>query len=246
MYRYKRDTDLSRLGRNNALVAYYTEIYFLENNVRFIAIKDNIDSAVGDNEIMGFKSVINEFYSRDISKKIRSSFKVRAQKGQFIGSHAPYGYIKNPENKHHLIVDEYSAGIVKRMFAMSSEGKSPKTIATALTKEEILIPMAYLHQRTGKWGSGFEDCKATTWSEGTVRTILKNRVYLGHMVGCKQTIKSFKNKTFINVPEEDWITVRDTHEAIVDDGETGVFSDLPGLNAMLAQNGHLFTQPLVI
>jgi len=99
--------DLSRLGRNNALVAYYTEIYFVENNVRFVAVNDNIDSSKGDNEIMGFRSVINEFYARDVSKKTRSSFHTLALKGKFIGAHAPYGYADviigiNPESLENI------------------------------------------------------------------------------------------------------------------------------------------------
>jgi len=209
--------DLSRLGRHNAMVSYYTEILFPQNDIRFIALNDGIDTLYGENEIMGFKSIINEYYSRDISRKIRSSFKVRAQKGDFIGSYPPYGYIKNPENKHHLLVDEYSAGVVRRMFALSAEGTPAKTIANTLAKDGILIPMAYLHQRTGKWGSAFNAEYPANWAAYTVQSILKNRVYMGHMVGCKQTIKSFKNKKLENVPEENWITVRDTHEAIVDE-----------------------------
>jgi len=209
--------DLSRLGRNNALVAYYTEIFFPQNDIRFIALNDNIDSLYGENEIMGFKSIINEYYARDISKKIRSSFKVRAQKGDFIGSYPPYGYIKNPENKHQLLLDEYSAGVVERIFSLAAQGVPARTIATKLKNDDILIPMAYLHQRTGKWGSGYDQRFPTDWKQSTVYNILKNRVYMGHMVGCKQTIKSFKNKKLENVPEENWITVPNTHEKIVDE-----------------------------
>jgi DNA invertase Pin-like site-specific DNA recombinase len=211
--------DLSRLGRNNALVSYFTEIFFPQNDIRFIALNDGIDSEKGENEIMGFRSVINEFYSRDISKKIRSSFKVRAQKGAFIGSYAPYGYLKNPEDKHHLIVDEYAAENVRKMFALAKQGISPKKIATILTKENVLIPMAYLHQHTGKWGSSYDERFPCFWKAVTVHAILKNRVYMGHMVGCKQTIKSFKNKKLQNNPEEDWIIVENTHEGIVSEDD---------------------------
>ena len=178
---------------------------------------DGIDTLYGENEIMGFKSIINEYYARDISKKIRSSFKVRAQKGEFTGTFAPYGYLKHPENKHKLIVDEYAAENVKKMFALAAQGIPAKTIANIMTADEILIPRAYLHERTGKWKGMFNADLPTLWHKTCVQSILKNRVYMGHMVSGKQTIKSFKVKKLENVPEESWITIRDTHEAIVDE-----------------------------
>ena len=211
--------DLSRLDRNNAMVAYYTEIFFPQNDIRFIALNDNIDTLYGENEIMGFKSIINEYYARDISKKIRSSFKVRAQKGEFTGTYAPYGYLRDPENKHKLIVDEYAATHVKKMFALAAQGVPAKTIAGIMTNDGILIPRAYSHQRTGKWKNMFNADFPTLWNKGCVQNILKNRVYIGHMVGGKQSIKSFKVKKLENVPEENWITVCNTHEAIISEDE---------------------------
>ena len=112
--------DLSRLGRNNAMISYYTEIHFVEYNIRFIALNDGTDSAKGDNEIMPFKSVMNEYYARDISKKIRSAKRSRALNGQHCGSRPPYGYIKSPSNKHKLIVDEETAKTVRWMFQMDA------------------------------------------------------------------------------------------------------------------------------
>ena len=127
--------DLSRLGRNNAMVALYTEMIFPDNDVRFIAINDNIDSINGDNDIMPFKSVVNEFYAKDISKKIRSAYRVRAQNGDFTAAFAPYGYKKAPNNKHKLIPDENTADVVRKIFKLAAEGVSPYKISMILKKD---------------------------------------------------------------------------------------------------------------
>jgi hypothetical protein len=112
-------------------------------------------------------------------------------------------------------VDEYAAENIKKIFALADKGTPPKSIATILYKEGILIPMAYLHQRTGKWGNSYDNNFPTFWRAYTIYAILKNRVYLGHMVGCKQSIKSFKNRKLQNNPEEDWIIVENTHPPLV-------------------------------
>ena len=135
--------DLSRLGRNNAMIAYYTEMFFPDRDIRFIALNDGIDTGRGENEIMAFKSVIDEYYARDISKKIRSSIQSSALKGEFCGSHAPYGYIKSPEDRHKLVIDEEAAAAVRRMFQMAAEGFGVHQIARALSAEKILIPTMY-------------------------------------------------------------------------------------------------------
>ena len=145
--------DLSRLGRNNAIVAHYTEIYFPENDVRFIAVTDGIDTFVEDNEIMPFKSVINEFYARDISKKTRSAFKIKAQNGEFTGSLPPYGYKKDPNNRHRLIPDENTADIAKWIFVLAVKGYNPYKISQALKKEKVPKPRVYAAYQEGKNGS---------------------------------------------------------------------------------------------
>ncbi|GHV44255.1 recombinase [Clostridia bacterium] len=209
--------DLSRLGRNNAMVAYYTEIHFVENNVRFIAVNDGIDSALGDNEIMGFKSVINEFYARDISKKIRSTFKTKAIKGQFVGSQAPYGYRKDPDDYHHLLIDPETEPNVKRIFAMAAEGISPANISRIMSRDKILTPRAYTAKRTGKYLHSHNEEFPTDWNKSSVQMILRNREYLGHVVSNKSTTKSFKSKKHLMRSEDDWIEVRDMHEPIIDE-----------------------------
>lgn len=210
--------DLSRLGRNNAMVAYYTEIFFIENRVRFIALNDGIDTAFGDNEIMPFKSVINEYYARDISKKIRSAYKAQAQKGNFAGPVPPYGYLKNPDNKYHLIPNPDTAPVVKRMFAMAASGMGTARIAKALREDGILNPRAYSVQVLGI-NRPYTYKDDTDWAKTSVAQIIRNKAYLGHTVSQKASTISFKNKTRIKYPEEDFVTVLNTHEPLVEQEE---------------------------
>ncbi len=210
--------DLSRLGRVNAMVAYYTEIYFPDNGVRFVAINDSIDTLRGENEMMGLKSVINEMYARDISKKIRSTMHNMALKGQYKAPYALYGYSKDPSDKHKLIVNEETAPVVQRIFRMAAEGIGPYTISAQLMNEQILTPRAYLANKTGKF-STLKDTQnyPTEWCPTTIVSMLKNREYLGHTISQKQTTKSFKSKSSINRPKDEWIEVQDTHPALVDE-----------------------------
>lgn len=209
--------DLSRLGRNNALVAYYTEIFFPDNDIRFIAVSDAIDTFNGDNEIMPFKSVVNEYYARDISRKVRSAYHTKALNGEFTAAYAPYGYKKDPENKHQLIVDGNVAGIVQRIFQMAADGLSPYKIASQLSREQILTPRAYTAEEYGKYKDCFHPKYPTDWNNGTIMTILQNREYLGHLVCNKSTTKSFKNRKLVRNPEEQWIETPNTHEPIVEE-----------------------------
>jgi len=209
--------DLSRLGRNNALVAYYTELFFIENNIRFIALNDGIDTLNGDNEIMPFKSVINEFYARDLSKKVRSALRAHSLNGEHHASKPPYGYLQNPIDKHKLIIDEEAGSVVCKIFRMAEEGLSPQNIATRLYKSGVLSPAALYYQRTGHIHARYDTSQTCKWSQMTVRRILTNQTYLGHMVNHRQTTKSFKNRSKISVPETDWIIVKNTHPNLIDE-----------------------------
>jgi len=208
--------DLSRLGRNNALIAFYTEIFLPDHDVRLIALGDSIDTGHGENEIMAFKSVINEYYARDISKKIRSVKRNQALKGEFGGAHAPYGYIKDPNNKHKLIVDEESATIVRRMFEMADSGLGTHQIARIISDEKILIPTMYKFNLLGYKSNRFDENYPYDWRTSTVRRILESRVYAGDIVSHKQGNKSFKNQKLVRFPESDWITVEERHEPLVE------------------------------
>ncbi|MDR0530670.1 MAG: recombinase family protein [Oscillospiraceae bacterium] len=207
--------DLSRLGRNNAMVAYYTEMHFLENDVRFIALNDGIDTAHGENEIMPFKSVINEYYARDISKKVRTAKRTRALAGEHYGGRAPYGYIKDPADRHRLVIDEETADTVRWMFQLAADGMGVYRIARQLYEKKILIPSALEFQRSGSLQSKFDPDCPWDWSDKTVAGILRNPMYLGHMVNHRLASKSFKMQKLVRVPQEDWIIVENTHAPLV-------------------------------
>ena len=207
--------DLSRLGRNNALVAYYTEIHFVEHDVRFIALNDGIDTLAGDNEIMPFKSVINEYYARDISKKIRSSFKTKAQHGQFLGTYPPLGYIKSPEDKHKLIVDEAGAKLVKRIFEMCISGMNCYNIAITLREDGIPTIREHFHSIGLFQPNGYRPQHPPKWQSSSVRHLLQNQVYLGCVVNGKASSKSYKHKKRVELPEEQWVVVPNCHEPII-------------------------------
>jgi DNA invertase Pin-like site-specific DNA recombinase len=206
--------DLSRLGRNNALVAYYTEIFFPDNDIQFIAVNDGIDTFCGENEIMGFKSVINEYYARDISKKIKSAKLTMSQKGLFVGAFAPYGYMKSPENKHLLIPDPEAAPVVRRIFRLAASGTGAGELVTILRRDKILTPSSYKCSKgmgpPGKFISSY------SWSKSTVQSILRNHAYIGAVVWGKQAKKSFKAKTVVARPKENWVIVEGVHEPLVD------------------------------
>jgi DNA invertase Pin-like site-specific DNA recombinase len=207
--------DLSRLGRNNAMVSYYTESYFPDSDIRFIALNDSIDSDVGDNEIMPFKSIINEYYSRDISKKVRSAFRARAQQGMHIGGSIPYGYLRNPTDKTKLIIDTETAPIVKQIFLWAADGLSASVISRRLFQQKVIRPLALENQRHGTHQGEFDPLFPHDWSDTTVAQIFRNEIYTGKMINHKQTTKSFKNRTIVNVPKEDWVIVPNMHEPII-------------------------------
>lgn len=206
--------DLSRLGREYLQTGYYTEIFFPKYDVRFIAVNDNVDSSNGDNEFAPFKNIINEWYARDVSRKVRSSFKTKALNGEFFGTTPPYGYMKSPADKHKLVPDE-NAPIVQRMFRMALEGANCSTIARTFKTEKIPIPGAYIRDMNGvlhKTNVRYP----YDWNQSTIRFILSNEVYIGTVVNNITTTKSFKDKTRVKVAEDEKIKVENMHEPLVD------------------------------
>lgn len=206
--------DLSRLGRERLGVGHYTEIYFPEHNVRYIALLDNIDTYfdAGMNDMAPFKGVINDMYVRDISKKIRSSLIERKKAGNFLGVTAPYGYQKDPNNKFHLIINEKEAEVVKRVFRLYLEGNGLTRIAQILTKDGIPVP-----GESRDIGKTRRTALYSSWKQTTIRRILDNRVYLGELVQFKRRKINYKSKRRITVPEEERYICRGTHEAIIDE-----------------------------
>lgn len=207
--------DLSRLGRNYLEVGRYTEVIFPEYKVRFIAITDGVDSAVGENEFAPFKNIINEWYAKDISRKVKSAFKAKALRGEYTGAYPPYGYDRDPADRHKLVPNQYSS-VIGEIFRMALEGKTCGQIARELERLQILRPQAYLHEKFGKFVSDRILQYPFAWDHSSVRAILMNQVYIGNMVHFRTGSKNFKEKKLIWKPETDWIVVEGTHEPLVD------------------------------
>ena len=205
--------DMSRLGRDYLKVGQIMEI-LRQKGVRLIAINDGVDSARGDDDFTPFRNIMNEYYARDTSRKIRSTFQSKGKSGKHVTGLVIYGYLWN-EARDQWLVDEYSAGIVKRIFAMTIEGMGPYQIANRLKEEKVLIPSAYLatHNEGVNKNKTFKDVYG--WSSSTICNILDKREYLGHTVNFK-TRKHFKDKKSHYVPEDEWTIFENTHEAIVD------------------------------
>lgn len=211
--------DLSRLGRNYILVGQYLEMIFPMLNIRFISVNDRIDSikdpASINNALVSFKNVMNDEYCRDISNKVRSSLDRKRSKGEFIGSFASYGYMKDPDDHHHLIVDPVAAEVVKNIFDWFLQGMSIIGIAKRLNHMGIPNPSAYKRQcgLNYKHPAGQLD---SAWPDSSVKRVLKNRLYVGDMVQNKNRTKSYKVQVSVAVPEENWVIVPNMHEAIID------------------------------
>lgn len=207
--------DLSRLGRDYVSVGNYTDSYFPEHNVRFIAVNDAIDSDEGESEIAPFKNILNEMYARDISKKIRSSHRLRGSMGEPL-SQPPYGYMKSPENKKKWIIDPEAATVVKSIFKMCLDGKGNETIARELQENKVLIPMAYWRSKGLNRGGKKTQTNPYKWCKTTIQKILSQQEYCGDIINFKTYSKSFKNKTRYENSKENWAVFKDVNEPIID------------------------------
>ena len=206
--------DLSRFGREYLQTGFYTEMFLPDNDVRFIAVNDSVDSDDGDNDFAPFKNIINEWYAKDCSKKIRAVMKMKAQRGDCLTGIAPYGYMKDPNDKTKLIPSD-RADYVKMMYRMAIKGCSCGEIATKMRSMNLPIPKADNYIR-----NGLENCASYPkypyyWLKATVKTILLNPVYTGRTVALRYTNKSYKNKKRIERPEDEWVVTENTHEALV-------------------------------
>ena len=214
--------DLSRLGRNYIEVGNYIEQVFPVFNIRFIAINDGVDSyenpASTNTIIVPFKNLINDEYARDTSIKIKSALNGKKKKGEFVGSFTSYGYIKNPKDKHKLIIDKESAEVVKKIFKWKvNEGLGNLSICHRLNEMGVLNPTGYkkkmLKQNYNNAGIMGEDY---FWCPSTIRNILKNDIYIGNVTQGKRRVKSYKVHKLEQVLEDEWITVQNMHEPIID------------------------------
>lgn len=208
--------DLSRLGRNQIETSLCIQVFFPEHNVRFIAVSENIDTAKGEDDFMELRNLFNEWFVRDTSRKVKSGYRQRALNGDYTGAFAPYGYRKDEQNKHKLVPDEQTAAVVQRIFRLAVEGYSPFKIGRALRADQILTPRAYLAEQHQRYLKVVNFKHPYDWGVATIKTILQNRVHLGHMVSHKATKPSFKKKRIVAVPEEEWIEVPNTHEPLID------------------------------
>lgn len=207
--------DLSRFGRNYIEVGQYTEYIFPAYNVRFIAVNDNVDSAIqkdDDLDTTPLKNIFNEWHSASTSRKIRRVIEAGARAGKYRACYAPYGYVKGTDEKKLPVIDEPAASNVRRMFEMRASGISPNKIAQTFNDEHIPIPSDYKEE---KFGITNTRRSHHLWSCATVKQILNNPIYLGHLVQMRTTTVSYKNKKSIKRDPEDMVTIYNTHEAIV-------------------------------
>lgn len=209
--------DMSRLGRDYLKVGYYTEVFFPGLDIRFIAINNGVDSAnQQDSDFTPFLNIINEWYAKDTSKKIRAVFKAKGESGKPLCVNAPYGYMKSTEDKHIWLVDEVAAKVVQEVFQLCVNGYGPTQIAKELMKQGQLNPTAYAKSK----GIGTPDNRTTgddyTWQTSTIAHMLSRKEYLGHTVNFKTHRKSYKNKKIVKNNPSDWQIFENTHEAIID------------------------------
>ena len=207
--------DLSRLGRNYIEVGRLTEEFFPDHDIRLVAVSDNIDTAEGENELAPIRNLFNEWYARDISKKRRISNKIKGNAGEPMGQ-PPYGYIKDPNDPKHWIVDDEAAQVVRRVYSMTLEGFGTEQIAAQLEKDDVLTPRAYwLTKGIKRPGKGKQQ-PPTKWNNSTITKILSLQEYCGDILNFKTYSKSYKNKKRIDNDRENWVVFQNVHVAIIE------------------------------
>ena len=207
--------DLSRLGRNQLHTGLYIEERFPMFGVRYIAINDNVDTENAEsNDLMPFKNLFNEWFIRDTSRKIRAVQKAKAERGERLGTRAPYGYVKDLETKK-LVIDEEAAAVVKRIFALCAAGNGPSQIARILKKEQVLTPTMYAYAKYGMTHTGLDTQRPYHWSGDTVADMLENEIYIGNTLNYRFSTRSYKDKRKIEHPREECLVFENTHPAII-------------------------------
>jgi len=237
--------DLSRFGRNYIESGRYIEKIFPMLGVRFIAVNNGYDSLneqYGNDMVIPFKNLINDAYCRDISVKIRSHMEVKRKNGEYIGAFAVYGYLKDPEDKNHLVVDEYAADVVRDIFAMKLCGMNPKAIAEKLNRDGILSPLQYKKSIGIRLESPFRKGVKPRWSYNAVLRILKNEVYLGTVVQGKCTTPNYKIKKRVYKDESEWIRAEGTHDAVVGRGEFALVQSFIGKALALSEAADIISR----
>ena len=219
--------DMSRLGRDYLQSGYYTESYFPDRNIRFIAINDGVDSINGDNEFIPFRNIMNEMYARDISRKVRSAHRIRGNMGEPLGQ-PPYGYMKSPENKKKWIIDPPAAAVVRKIFRLFLEGKGIDTIARMMQEDGHLNCTAYWQSKgIGRGGKKVQP-NPYKWKCSTISGILQRQEYCGDIINFKTTSRSFKNRRRIDNAPEDRVIFKDVHEPIISREDFEIVQKLAG------------------
>lgn len=209
--------DMSRLGRDYLKVGYYTEVFFPGVDIRFIAINNGVDSAnQQDSDFTPFLNIINEWYAKDTSKKIRAVFKAKGQSGKPLCTNPPYGYVKDPEDKSRWIIDPEAAEVVREIFSLCVKGYGPTQIAKELTRRQIENPVAHARKQGLTLPAKTLDEDPCAWHDSTVARLLTRVEYLGHTANFKTYRKSYKNKKQMHNDRSEWQIFENTHEAIID------------------------------
>ena len=233
--------DLSRFGREYIDAGQYIEKLFPRKGVRFIAINDHYDSLAangsGDSLIVPFKNLINDSYSRDISIKVRSNLENKRHRGEFIANFPVYGYIRDPEDKNKLLVDEFAANIVRMIFRWKIEGLSPVKIAAKLNEMGVLAPSEYKKASGSKYKTSFKTHRKAEWSPVAVMRILTNETYCGVLVQGRRTTPNYKVKKVIYKDESEWTRIEGTHEAIIRSAEFNIVQRLMNEDCRSAPGG---------
>jgi len=235
--------DLSRLGRNYLQTGYLTEDFFPRNGVRYIAMNDGIDTLLDNNDIAPFKNILNELYSKDISKKVHSSYLLKAQQGQFTGCVAPFGYKKDPDNKNHLIIDEETAPVIKQIFTYALEGHGPNYIRRKLEEQKIPCPAWWNRQRGlrkfyTKWEKKDPENGSFMWDFSVIKEILMNPVYIG-AIASQKVYYNFKIGIIGDKKPNEWIVVEGCHEPIIDKNSFNIIQEKLKSRQRPRQNGQI-------
>lgn len=207
--------DLSRFGRNYIQVGQFTDYLFPMIGCRFIAVNDSVDTLLNDNDMMPFQNLFNEFHCKETSKKTKAVKKACAKDGKFVGPMPPIGYLKSSENKHKFVIDEQGAAVVRKIFELRCLGYGYQKIAGIINQSGYPAPRDYYYQQLGK-STVNGVTRNHNWNDCTIKRILLNAAYIGHMVQGKTGTMSYKNRREYWKPKEEWITVENTHEPIID------------------------------
>ena len=210
--------DLSRFGREHIMMDYYLEFVFPEKRVRYIAVAENEDTEKGLSDFVPFKNLFNEWFAKDTSRKVKNSLAAKFEAGERVSAYAPLGYKKHPDVKNKLVIDEETSWIIRRIYTLAFYGAGAAKITRTLTQEKIPTPGWLNYQRDGTFANIYRDApeeKRYAWTIAQVKSILKDETYIGNTIHYRETNILYKNKKRIRKPQEQWLRVEGTHEALI-------------------------------